>query len=137
MKLSRLTATDCKYLLGQITATSEKTLTSNAETEVKLCKQKFYSDLEVKFPRPDSMDIMKDVKYFDTQLSTNSKPPQTLTLRNCRVLKTLFIQSQVRVTRIYFHIKYIALLYLHYHLLVAPNKIHSLELLLSYRFQFC
>ena len=85
MKLSRLTSSDCTSLLGQITDNPKKSLTNNAKTEVRLCKEKFYSDLNVKFPRPDSMDIMQGVEYFDTQLSTkstNSNPAQTLTLRN-------------------------------------------------------
>lgn len=86
MKLSRLTSSDCTNLLGQIIANPTKSLTSNAETEVRLCKQKFYSDLKVKFPRPDSME---GVEYFDTQLSTKSNPVQTLTLRNCKVIKKL------------------------------------------------
>jgi len=84
MKQSMLTATDCTGLLGQIISNPKKTLTSNAKTEVRLCKEKFYSDLKVKFPRPDSME---GVEYFDTQLSTNSSPVQKLTLRNCKVLK--------------------------------------------------
>ncbi len=84
MKQSMLTATDCTGLLGQIISNPKKTLTSNAKTEVRLCKQKFYSDLKVKFPTPDSME---GVEYFDTQLSTNSNPDQKLTLRNCKVLK--------------------------------------------------
>jgi hypothetical protein len=91
MKLSMLTPIECKGLLGQIIATPEKTLTSNAKTEVKLCKEKFYSDLEVKFPEPVLDDSSKKTeKYFDTQLSTNSSPSQTLTLRNCKVLKNPF-----------------------------------------------